>query len=467
VAYADLTLANIVHWSGGNWTGDPALLSRCLGGVSTDSRTAHPDELFIALTGEQFDGHNFVRPFLESGGAAAMVSENWYASQHPLPAMTRLIVVPDTLKGLQSAARAYRKTFQIKVVAVTGSVGKTTTKEAIHAVLAQKYGVLRNAHSFNNHIGVPLTLLSLRDDHQILVAELGTNHFGELDLLSGLVQPDMALVTAIGFAHLEFFKDLAGVTRAKFEIFNHCRPEGLALFNADDPILRNQIYPLARTYSYGFDHPADLRAEILGCDAEAHYTLRLLGREVKLPLSGRHNAGNALAAAAVGVQFDLTAGEIAAGLSTLTAVDKRMVLLRKGGVVLINDTYNANPGSCAAALHTLADLALGGKGRRFAVLGDMLELGSYSTSEHRKLADLAAQLHIESIWLYGRETLATLERADELGLAARHFSSKQELEQELIGSIHPDDVLLFKGSRGMQMETLVDGIMRHLDAQSN
>lgn len=467
MAYADLTLANMVHWSGGRWTGDPLLLSRRLGGVASDSRTARNDELFVALPGDTFDGHDFVRPFLAAGGTAALVSEAWYATQPGAPAAAPLIVVPDTLQGLQAAARAYRETFQIRVVAVTGSVGKTSTKEAIYSVLAQRYGVLRNARSFNNHIGVPLTLLALRDDHQILVAELGTNHFGELDLLGGLVQPEMALITTIGFAHLEYFKDLAGVTRAKFEIFHHCRPDGLALYNADDPILRTQRYPLARTYSYGFDHPADLHAELLGCDEEARYTLRLLGRDVKLPLSGRHHAANALAAAAVGVQFGLTADEIEDGLSALTAVDKRMALLRQGGVLLMNDTYNANPGSCAAALQTLADFTVIGKGRRMAVLGDMLELGSYSTSEHRKLADLAAGLHIDRVWLYGRETQATLERADELGLAAQHFNSKQELEAGLAAAIRPDDVLLFKGSRGMQMETLVEALHRHLAAQSN
>ncbi|HPR86857.1 MAG TPA: UDP-N-acetylmuramoyl-tripeptide--D-alanyl-D-alanine ligase [bacterium] len=466
MAYADLTLANIARWTGGRWTGTPEQLPRRLGGVSTDSRTAGSDDLFVALKGERFDGHDYVRPFLAAGGAAAMVAESWREAQSRDLDTARLIVLPDPLKGLQSAAAHYRDTFSLPVIAVTGSVGKTSTKEAIHAVLSQRFRVLRNAKSYNNHIGVPLTLLALRDEHEILVTELGTNHYGELDLLGSLVKPAMAMITNIGFAHLEFFNDLAGVARAKFEIFNHCQPDGLALYNADDPILRNRNYPLTRTFSYGLEHPADLRAEILGCDEEACYSLRLLGQEIKLPVSGRHHVGNSLAAAAVGVQFALKPEEIAAGLAALTAVDQRMALLRCGGVVLMNDTYNANPGSCAAALQTLADFALPGQGRRFAILGDMLELGSYSTDEHRKLADLAAGLHIDALWLYGHETIATLERAGEVGLAARHFAAKPELEEALHAAIQPGDVLLFKGSRGMRMETLVAAAQRHLTNHS-
>jgi UDP-N-acetylmuramoyl-tripeptide--D-alanyl-D-alanine ligase len=467
VAYSDLTLANILRWTGGEWFGAEEAQSRQLGSVSTDSRSAGPGDLFIALAGDKFDGHDFVLPFITGGGSSAMVAEEWFNRHAGELAKANLIVVPDTLRALQAAASAYRYTFTLPAVAITGSVGKTTTKEAIFAVLAQKYTVLRNAKSFNNHIGVPLTLLALRDEHQILLTEMGTNHFGELTLLSGLVKPDMAMITNIGYAHLEFFHDLAGVARAKFEIFSHCRPDGLALFNADDPVLRSRYYPLARSFSFALGNPADLTAEIIRCDEQARYTLRLLGHEVTLPISGRHNVYNALAAAAVGVQFDLSPDEIAKGLASLPEVDKRMAMIVCGSVQLINDTYNANPNSCAAALETLADIALRGGGRRIAVLGDMLELGNYSIQEHRKLADLAARLHIDALLLYGRETQATLERADELGLDVRHFSEKAGLAAALTALIQPDDLLLFKGSRGMQMETLVEEVLHFLADHPN
>ncbi len=462
MAYSELTPAQILRWSEGEWFGDEALLQRPLSGVSTDSRTAQPGDLFVALAGERFDGHDFVLPRAAAGRSVSMVSAAWYARHAGESTAANLIVVPETLHSFQEAAAAYRATFSIPAVAVTGSVGKTTTKEAIYTVLSRRFRVLRNAKSFNNHIGVPLTLFALRDEHQILLTELGTNHFGELDRLGALVKPEMAMITNIGHAHLEFFHDLAGVARAKFEIFNHCRPEGMAFFNADDPLLRGRQYPLARTCSFGIDHPADLTAEVVGCDARARYTLRIRGQEVTLPVSGRHNVHNALAATAVGLEFDISLDEILAGLAALPEVDKRMALISRGGVLLMNDTYNANPNSCAAALRTLADISVQGGGRRIAVLGDMLELGGYSIQEHRKLADLAAGFNLDQLYLFGRETQATLERSGELGLAVRHFGDKNGLVQALTAILQPGDVVLFKGSRGMQMETLVEGVHHFL-----
>jgi UDP-N-acetylmuramoyl-tripeptide--D-alanyl-D-alanine ligase len=466
MAYSDLTPAHILRWTAGEWFGEEALLQRPFSGVSTDSRTAQPGDLFVALAGDRFDGHDFVLPRAAAGGSISMVSARWYANHAGEAAAANLIVVPETLHSFQEAAAAYRATFSIPAIAVTGSVGKTTTKEAIFSVLSRRFRVLRNAKSFNNHIGVPLTLFGLRDEHQILLAELGTNHFGELDRLGALVRPDMAMITNIGYAHLEFFQDLAGVARAKFEIFNHCRPDGTAFFNADDAILRGHRYPLAHTRSFGVDHPADLNAEVLGCDDRARYTLRILGRDVTLPVSGRHNIDNALAAAAVGLEFGLALEEILTGVAELPVVDKRMAMISHGGMLLMNDTYNANPNSCSAALRTLADISVQGSGRRIAVLGDMLELGGYSTQEHRKLADLAAGCGLDQLFLFGRETQATLERAGELGLPARHFSDKEGLAEALTECLQPGNVILFKGSRGMQMETLVEGVQHHLATNS-
>ena len=467
MAYKELTYANLLRWTGGEWFGDTAWLHRQLSRISSDSRTVQPDDLFVALAGEKYDGHDFVLPHLAAKGTVAMVSRQWF-QQHAAELTTAsLVVVPDTLKALQTAASAYRDTFNLPCVAVTGSVGKTTTKEAIASVLSQKYRVLRNTKSFNNHIGVPLTLFELRDEHQILLTELGTNHFGELDTLGALVKPDMAMITNIGYAHLQYFQDLQGVARAKFEIFNHCRQNGLAIFNADDSILRSRSYPLPRTFSYALHHPADLNAEIAGCDDQARYTLRLQGREVTLPVSGRHNLYNALAAAAVGLQFGMGMDEILAGLASMQAMEKRMNLRSCAQVVVMDDTYNSNPTSCEAALRTLAEISVAGKGRRIAVLADMLELGSYSVQEHRKLADLAAELKLDRLLLYGRETQATLERAHELSLPVAHFTEKTLLHSALSGFVRAGDVLLVKGSRGMQMETVVEGICHFLANNPN
>lgn len=463
---ARLTIQAILGWTQGEWLGRPEALQQVVAAVSTDSRTAKAGEVFVALPGERFDGHSFVAQVLEKGVTAALVSRSW-ATENPPAQAANLIVVPDTLTAFQNAAAAYRQLFKIPAVAVTGSAGKTTTKEAIYAVLSQRYHVLRNKKSFNNHIGVPATLFELAAEHQILLTELGTNHFGELDRLSFLVRPDIAMITNIGHAHLEFFQDLKGVARAKFEIFNHCAANGLAVYNADDAMLRIQQFPLQRTFSFALNQPADLRAEVLGCDERAAYQIRLLGQTIQLPVSGHHNVYNALAAAAIGLQFDMTPSEIKTGIESLQPVEKRMQVLQAAGIFLLNDTYNANPNSCAAALHTLADLSPAGPGRKIAVLGDMLELGDASVMEHRRLAEEVEKHHIDLLLLYGRETQATLERADELHLDVHHYTDKETLLTRLTAQLQPGDVVLFKGSRGMQMETLVEGVSRFLAANPN
>lgn len=458
-----LTIAAILSWTQGVWLGKTEALQLPCAAISTDSRTVQPGEVFVALAGERFNGHTFVEQVLKRGAAAAVVSRKWLEKNAHVKTLGNLLVVNDTLAAYQNAAAAYRQLFLIPAVAVTGSAGKTTTKEAIYAVLSQRFNVLRNKKSFNNHIGVPATLFELDKNHQILLTELGTNHFGELDRLSYLVHPDMAMITNIGHAHLAFFKDLQGVVRAKFEIFNHCAADGLALYNGDDALLRVQNYPLPRTFSFALRQAAALKAEVIACNERAEYTIRLLGETIQLPISGHHNVYNALAAAAIGVQFDITAAEIKTALQSLQPVEKRMQVVRAGDILMLNDTYNANPNSCGAALHTLADLSVTANGRKIAVLGDMLELGDVSVSEHRHLAESVAEHKLDLLLLYGRETQATLERADELHLEVLHFSDKEALLAHLTAYIRPGDVVLFKGSRGMQMETLVDGLSRFLE----
>ena len=452
-----LTLLNILQDSAGEWRGPQTSLTQPIQRVATDSRTVQAGDLFFALVGEKYDGHQFVPEVLARGALAAVVHRSWFASHAQVD---KLVVVPDPLVAFQESAAAYRRRFDIPTVAITGSAGKTTTKEMTYSVLCQKYRVLRNRKSFNNHIGVPITLFELQPEHDLLVAELGANHFGELDRLSYLVEPSVVVLTNIGHAHLQFFGDLEGVRRAKFEIFNHCRPGAMAIYHADDAMLAGSKLPLDACFSYGLGATADLRAEVLGCDEKACYCFKVLDRVVRLQVPGRHNIVNALAAAAVGVQFHLSADEIASGLESFTAVDQRMQVISFGGMTLLNDTYNANPASCAAALSTLQDFKHP-TGRLIAVLGDMLELGAYTEPEHQRLADLCAAAQVDALYLYGTHTAHTYARAKEVGrFEVFYFTDKAQLLESLMSYLRPEDVVLFKGSRGMRMESLAADLLQ-------
>ncbi|MBN2413121.1 UDP-N-acetylmuramoyl-tripeptide--D-alanyl-D-alanine ligase [candidate division KSB1 bacterium] len=449
-------LLNIGHCRA-KWKGAVPPPGKPIAGVSTDSRHVKAGELFVAIVGEKFDGHDFIGQVVEKKVLASVVNESWYAKHKNRFSQAFFIVVPDTLVAYQEFAGYYRNKFDIPVIAVTGSAGKTTCKDLITNVLKQKYNVLKNIKSFNNHIGVPATLFDLRPEHEILVTELGTNHTGELERLSYLVRPSACLITNIGYAHLEFFKNLDGVAKAKMEIFSSIQEEGIAFYNADDKVLRTTKFPVANQYSYGIDNPADVSGRIVGCDEHACYTFTVMDKQVHLQLPGRHNVYNALAASAVGNRYMLSADEIKRGLENATAGEKRMQVINVHNLKIINDTYNANPGSCYAALNTLSDMQVRGKGRRIAVLGDMLELGDFSKPEHEKLAKVASQFKINALFLYGNETRAAIQAAQKLSFEqAEHFETKNTLQDRLAAYLQDDDIVLVKGSRSMRMETVVE-----------
>ncbi|MBN1466114.1 UDP-N-acetylmuramoyl-tripeptide--D-alanyl-D-alanine ligase [candidate division KSB1 bacterium] len=436
-----------------------ALSQDALAGVSTDTRRVQPGELFVALRGDVYDGHEFVLAALAKGAVALLVDHHYVEQQEQLPRGT-FIIVDDTLKAYQQLARFYRNKLSPTVVALTGSAGKTTCKEFIHAVLSEKYSVHRNARSFNNHVGVPATLLELTPQHQILVTELGTSHFGEIANLSFLVQPDVCLLLNIGYAHLEFLNDLDGVARAKMEIFAHAAADNIAIYNADDALLSRQIFPSAEKMTFAIKAPADVRAGDIRCDERACYAFTVRNAPFQLAIPGRHNVYNALAAIAVGLQFKVPLARMAAAIARVTAVEHRMTVLHRRDVTIIDDAYNANPGSCAVALETLADFQIGAGGRRIAVIGDMLELGDCSQREHEKLAAVAQQNNVDALFLYGDASAATAERAKQLPfLYVGHFKGQSDLAAELAGFLSRGDVVLVKGSRAMHMENVVHALM--------
>lgn len=434
-----------------------------LSGVSIDSRTIKKGELFFAIAGENFDGHKFVKQAFANGAAAAVINEAFYEENVDQIGYLPVITVPDSLVAFQELARNYAKKKKTTVIAITGSAGKTSTKEFIASVLATTYPVHKNEKSFNNHVGVPLTLFGLQPHHRFLVAELGTNHFGELDRLSYLVEPDVCLFTNIGYAHLEFLQSLEGVARAKMEMLNHMKPGAKIFYNGDDPMLAKQDFLSSKIVTYGLSPANDVVATNLKCDRNGFYTFKVKNTSIKLSIPGQHNVINALAAVAVGLEHEVSMENIKKGIERVEPVDKRMKVYKKSMVTVIDDSYNMNPNSCQAALVTASDIDVSHSGRKIAVLGDMLELGDYSKAEHRHLAEMVKESGVDTLFLYGKETQHTVMRAIEIGfLKFFYYDRMEDLIESLKNYVKPDDLVLVKGSRGMRMEKVVQSLLEHL-----
>ena len=426
-------------------------------GVSTDSRSVQEGDLFVALRGEKFDGHKFLADAFAQGCAAAVVEAS--ANVEAVKTMP-LLVVENTTHALGELARYYRLKFEIPVLAVGGSNGKTTTKEMITKVLKTKYNVLSTQGNLNNHIGVPQTLFKLEKKHQLAVVEIGTNHPGEIKYLCDILVPTHGLITNIGREHLEFFKTLAGVAKEETALVdNLIQRKGTVVFvNIDDKLVVTKSKKLKRKVTYGFSTKrASVYGKVLstnqfGC-AQLSFAAKSAARETKvqLPIPGTHNALNALSAAAVGLTFNIPPTKIKATLEKFVPESKRMEILSINGITIYNDTYNANPDSTIAALQTLASAQITGK--KIAVLADMKELGETSIDEHTRVGKEMASLGIEYLLTLG-------DHAKHISVAANvpnkmHYDQKNILAEYLAELVSPGDAVLIKGSRGMKMEDVV------------
>jgi UDP-N-acetylmuramoyl-tripeptide--D-alanyl-D-alanine ligase len=432
------------------------LKGRPVTGVSTDSRTTGQGDLFIALRGPQFDGHKFVGAAAQRGAAAAVVDASGVPSSDPgIP----LLVVDDTTRALGDLAHIYRSKFSIPIVAVGGSNGKTTTKDMIASVLATTYNVLSTGGNLNNHIGVPQTIFRLERKHEIAVVEVGTNHPGEIQYLCSILHPTHGLITNIGHEHLEFFGSREGVAAEETGLWNPTYAPGVrAVVNADDPYLHRVGKEIKKKMTFGFTRRgcnvqgSRLRIAENGCATFGFRGSRMKKPvDVRLAVAGLHNASNALAAAAVGMAFRVRPAAIRESLERFHASDKRMEVLTVNGIVILNDTYNANPDSTRAALQTLNAMHVTGK--RIAVLADMLELGEASASEHARIGEEIRALEIEYLLTYG-----PLARHIARGAGipkVMHYDQKNMLSEYLLELIAPGDAVLIKGSRGMKMEDVV------------
>jgi len=452
-----LTVADVAEATGGTIVaGDPATPIQ---GVAIDSRRTGPGDLFVALRGQRFDGHAFVPAVLGAGAAAVVVS----APMAPA-AGGAVVVVGDTLLALQALARWIRRRSGTRVVAVTGSAGKTTTKEAIAAMLAPQYRVFRTVGNLNNHIGLPLSLLELRHRPEVAVVELGMNHAGEIRTLVGIAEPDVRVWTNVAEVHTEFFASLDEVADAKAEILEGAGAATRLVVNADDPLVMARVagFP-GRLTTFGLARTADVTVEDLEERALDGFVGRLRTPAGESPLRvrlvGRGNVMNVLAAAAVAGHFDVGPAAIAERAGALTPAAHRGEVLRlASGVTVVDDSYNSNPRALCAALDVIGREQR--VGRRIAVVGEMLELGPQSVALHERCGDVAAAAGLRYLITVGGEPARALgERAVAAGMARQtvvHVATSDEAAAEAVRVVRAGDLVLVKGSRGIGTDTVVD-----------
>ena len=460
------TLADILEGTRGHLdeaTGALAMTGLGFSDVVIDSRGTLAGALFVALMGEHVDGHNFVLDAVGHGARGALVRNDWWPPQS-LPSGVALIRVDDPLAALQKLAAWWRARHDVQVIGVTGSIGKTSTKEVVAAVLSSRFNTLKSMGNLNNEIGLPLTLLRLTSDHEKAVLEMGAGYqLGELTMLCEIARPEIAVVTNVGPVHLERMGTVDNIALNKSELVRALPKSGTAVLNADDPrVSRMREVTEARVITYGIDSEADLCA----CDIESHglkgvhFTLQFDAdrqeRRVRLPLLGRHSVHTALAAAGAAYAAGMTWDEIIPALHTLGAQVRLLVVPGYNGCTLIDDSYNASPDSTIAALNLLEEMP----GRRIAVLGDMLELGSYEHEGHQKVARRAT-VAVQRLVVVGSLGRLMGEEALKAGMAPEHVffaADNAQVVDYLRSILKPGDHVLVKGSRGLRMDEIVDAL---------
>lgn len=447
----NMSLKEITAAVDGRYYGDAASFTQTVTGVTIDSRKIEQGYLFVPIKGAKVDGHTFISAVMEKGALCTLSEQPLENATHPY------ILVKSCKQALKDLAEHYRKALDIKVVGITGSVGKTSTKEMIASVLSQKYNVLKTAGNFNNEIGLPLTIFNIRESHEVAVLEMGISDFGEMRRLAKMARPDVCVITNIGLCHLENLGDRDGILKAKTEIFDYMQSDAKIILNGDDDKLITVkeikgITPKFFGLSENFDAFADdIRSlSLKGTSCNIH-----LGSDsfnTVIPIPGHHMVYNALAGALVGQELGLTPYEIKAGIEALVPVSGRNNLIETDSLMIIDDCYNANPVSTKASLDVLS-LA---DSRKVAVLGDMFELGENETQLHFDVGEHAAQKSIDLVICIGALSANTARGAENAGAKVMHFEKKADFLTEAQNVLNKGDAVLVKASNGMAFSEIVE-----------
>ncbi len=468
-AWGQTTAGEIVSPTNGKLiSGDSGIV---LSGISTDSRNINQGELFWALKGERFDGHDFVLKAIENGAAGIVVQKDWWNREVatkllPNSRIPAIINVNDTLKALGDFAAWWRQQHNVRVVAITGSSGKTTTKEMVANILEQENLTLKNQGNFNNLIGLPLTLLQLEECHQNAVLEMGMNHAGEIGRLTKIADPDVGVITNVGMAHIEGLGDIKGIARAKTELIEKVSSKSEMVLNGDDQLLLKTASRFKKQWiTFGLGERNDVRAEGIRNLGIGGMSFDLLVREdslpVRLKVPGLQNVLNALAAVAVSLCLDTSFENIVKGLGDFAGLKGRfMVISLQNGITLVDDTYNANPSSLKAALSSIGSLV--DEGRKIIVcLGEMMELGDVTVPEHRQAGRSVAELGTYYFLAMGEHAHEMINGAIDSGMPSNRahvVSSHKEMVSKIKGEMHEGDLVFIKGSRKMALEKVVEGL---------
>ena len=444
-------------------------LAQTFRGVSIDSRAMQPGELFVCIKGDRFDGHAFLSQVIANQAAGVVVSDKEALKSAPLKEKGAFAVaVPDTLHALQELAAYHRSQSPVRVVGVTGTNGKSTTKEMIAGIISTRFNTLKTLGNLNNHIGLPLSLLKLDESHEVAVLEMGMSGAGEIARLAEIARPQIGVITNISRAHMIDLKSLQNIQAAKGELFQALDASATAVVNADDPLVRELAQNIrARVLTFGIDQPADIRAEDIQHRGETGFDFKVHTPggtvPIHLPLLGRFNIYNALAAVAVGQVLGIATERMNEGIQNLRMLRQRNEVVRHHDIIFLNDTYNANPQSVREAMRTLEQFDAPGK--KFLVMGDMLELGDETEPAHRQIGAEAAALAFDGFVCVGERARLAGESALASGMNAARvalFNEHQEAVDYLAERVGPGDCLLFKGSRGMRMEQVLEGLMKQI-----